>query len=1216
MRRLVLPALLLASCAFSHARTYAILIGNSAYESAGFMALPGVRHDLTSARQMAEALGAQADSITELRDAKAASIQQKLIELQQRLAPQDQVFVYYSGHGTRWYDEERNQCSEGLLATDGQALSQHDLSALLEPLARKSAQVFVLLDACFSGGVIGAPLRTRSANNEDGLLTPKFQSTPGDEACGRPSNFRLRGMDSKATNLTLLASTQADEVAFDSPKLGGYATLSWRDCLLDGGEKDARQLQRCAQQKLDDLLSRKRQSLGQHLRLVGNPALKLTSRPDTVSTRPQQPIAIDDTAEAQVRMDGRKLAEWRAIAEQPWPADEQQIYEQGMKRVEALRKLGDRKGISNTVEQLMQRLKRRDLRAKFLYMYIEHLSSNGTIDRAIAFYREMEQSGEHSPPVLVRANAAIAHQLASLGRIDEVDAWLKQGEMLLKEDTFFKNLKWPSDISWVWLSARWDLASARINWLMIKGETLQALNEQDNLMTMIPTLHRQIAQNRFTYANAGGRIADSYLGQASVRRSAGHYSQSRSYLIEAKQSIEENGIYSRAYRLPQAYALLEMHEGRFPLAERYSRQYLEMLAGTATAESRQGQQALNQLLASLVVQEKWSDALLVQSRLRLPFDGGASPSFNWTVNSLVQFFVGDPELAVRLLREEIRLKQRTSANPRSFGILRSQVLLNLAELQANPENASARRELPIAVRQLLDAPWPQVVHAHDRQYLRLALRAFVGWVARQPDPEAEWQDLAFRAAEWISEASVPLSVEEAAARQRSGDPKLAELTRTAQDARQLLNTGYEQLRLALRQGDAGREQAESLQAKLTTLEDSKQRADQALRDYCPGCRNIGQPTPPTMAQVAAALKPGEVWISILPDREYTYAWAVDHRGRHGFHVSELTARQIGTLVDTLRDSLKPSPLGTLPPFATERAAKLYRELLAPLRAIWGDGQQLLISADGALSRFPLAALPVDKRWLVETHAVSQTPSAAALLALRQLPAQSGPLSFMGFGDPDFGTETRTGPAKTRQGSDEARYDNYQRLPALPETRLELQAAAQALGTAPEQSLLLGKAATREAVLAAPLADKRIVAFSTHGLQTGELDGLTQPALALSGSDNRALLQLEDVMKLKLNADWVLLAACNTAAGDGNEALTGLARGFFYAGARSLLVTHWAVETESTRELIGQALQSYARDPQLPRAQAVRAAQLTLMKQQRWQHPYFWAGFELTGDGGR
>jgi CHAT domain-containing protein len=318
----------------------------------------------------------------------------------------------------------------------------------------------------------------------------------------------------------------------------------------------------------------------------------------------------------------------------------------------------------------------------------------------------------------------------------------------------------------------------------------------------------------------------------------------------------------------------------------------------------------------------------------------------------------------------------------------------------------------------------------------------------------------------------------------------------------------------------------------------------------------------------------------------------------------------------LRDSLKPSPLGTLPPFATERAAKLYRELLAPLRAIWGDGQQLLISADGALSRFPLAALPVDKRWLVETHAVSQTPSAAALLALRQLPAQSGPLSFMGFGDPDFGTETRTGPAKTRQGSDEARYDSYQRLPALPETRLELQAAAQALGTAPEQSLLLGKAATREAVLAAPLADKRIVAFSTHGLQTGELDGLTQPALALSGSDNRALLQLEDVMKLKLNADWVLLAACNTAAGDGNEALTGLARGFFYAGARSLLVTHWAVETESTRELIGQALQSYARDPQLPRAQAVRAAQLTLMKQQRWQHPYFWAGFELTGDGGR
>ena len=127
-------------------------------------------------------------------------------------------------------------------------------------------------------------------------------------------------------------------------------------------------------------------------------------------------------------------------------------------------------------------------------------------------------------------------------------------------------------------------------------------------------------------------------------------------------------------------------------------------------------------------------------------------------------------------------------------------------------------------------------------------------------------------------------------------------------------------------------------------------------------------------------------------------------------------------------------------------------------------------------------------------------------------------------------------------------------------------------------LRLGAAATRQSVLDAnrsgELERKRVVFFATHGLMAGGLPDLNQPALALAATGQELqdplapLLKLEEVLGLKLNADWVVLSAFNTAAADGRaeEALSGLARGFFYAGSRSLLVTHWAVESESAKLL--------------------------------------------------
>ena len=139
------------------------------------------------------------------------------------------------------------------------------------------------------------------------------------------------------------------------------------------------------------------------------------------------------------------------------------------------------------------------------------------------------------------------------------------------------------------------------------------------------------------------------------------------------------------------------------------------------------------------------------------------------------------------------------------------------------------------------------------------------------------------------------------------------------------------------------------------------------------------------------------------------------------------------------------------------------------------------------------------------------------------------------------------------------------LTPLPESREELQSLARSLN-AGDASLLVGPDATETRVKAASLSDFQVVAFATHGLVTGELEGVSEAVLVLTppaeGTEtDDGLLTASEVAQLKLNADWVILSACNTAAADGTpgaNGLSGLAKAFFYAGSRALLVSHWPV----------------------------------------------------------
>jgi len=197
------------------------------------------------------------------------------------------------------------------------------------------------------------------------------------------------------------------------------------------------------------------------------------------------------------------------------------------------------------------------------------------------------------------------------------------------------------------------------------------------------------------------------------------------------------------------------------------------------------------------------------------------------------------------------------------------------------------------------------------------------------------------------------------------------------------------------------------------------------------------------------------------------------------------------------------------------------------------------------------------------------------------------------------------------------------LPQLPDTADELNAVAKDLSVT-AADIHLGRDASETTVKRAPLADYRIIYFATHGLVAGDVKGVAEPSLALSipkqpSALDDGLLTASEVAQLNLKADWVVLSACNTIAGDkpGAEALSGLARAFFYAGARALLVTHWAVDSEAATRLSTSTFDLLKAEPGIGRAEALRRAMLAYLddtSSPRNAYPALWGPFALIGEG--
>lgn len=523
----------------------------------------------------------------------------------------------------------------------------------------------------------------------------------------------------------------------------------------------------------------------------------------------------------------------------------------------------------------------------------------------------------------------------------------------------------------------------------------------------------------------------------------------------------------------------------------------------------------------------------------------------------------------------------------------------------------------------------------------------------------------FRLADIARGSSVQRALTASAARANLGDPKLAELARREQDAQrriQALSDLLTQLLSAPPEQQLPKIQAD-IRRDIEALREERAALRREIAERFPDYAQLVDPKPASISDARRWLRSGEALVAFYFAEDQGYVWAVKSEGPAIFATLPLGRAGLANEVAALRRALDPgvADLDAIPPFDVVAAHRLYLTLMKPVESAWQGARALLVAPHAALGQLPLALLPTEAvaqpgqaasvpfagykavPWLLRKTAIAQLPSVTALASLRRLPpADASRRAFAGFGDPIFSAKQAQAATMVLSTRAAVRLRSTPRtvtvnsadlalLPRLPDTNDEIREIARVLGADPEEDVFLQSRATEKAVMSADLSKRRVVMFATHGLVPGDLDGLTQPALALTspavaGGEGDGLLAMDEILSLKLDADWVVLSACNTAAGEGAgaEAVSGLGRAFFYAGARSLLVSNWPVETEAAR-LLMTGMFRQQKQAGLSKAEALRQSMLALIDgpgsmdaktgkaDYSHAHPLFWAPFVMVGD---
>lgn len=563
----------------------------------------------------------------------------------------------------------------------------------------------------------------------------------------------------------------------------------------------------------------------------------------------------------------------------------------------------------------------------------------------------------------------------------------------------------------------------------------------------------------------------------------------------------------------------------------------------------------------------------------------------------------------------------------------------------------------------------------------LAAAATVMAFTRQDTPESLCAE-AYEAAQWAIASDAADALAKVSARFAEGDDalgQLAEERETLIARRDALEKALEQLYSV--DGEDGRARRAETRSQYQATLDRLKAVDADIETRFPAYAELTSPRALTVAETQALLGPDEALLLVLVNPEATYVWGVSHDRIEWARAADLGDEAMTEAVGKLRSSLTTAasrggePTPTMDPtifagrpqaaFDRATAHRLYTSLVKPVEGVFEGKTTVITVVTGALTTLPLAVLVTEPptgsdtapgalegtSWLIDRYALATLPSVSSLKALRchlviaaerhaGCPARSGSAAARPAATgrrtqlAAFGAPVLTGPEESgSRGAPaadsilgEGRLADVAKLkalPSLPGSRAELQALKTRY---PDALVRIGAEATETAVRgtdAAALSSARFIVFSTHGLMAGST--AAEPGLVLTPPDQATeaddgYLSASEAAQMRLNAEFVVLSACNTAASDGSpggEGLSGLARAFFYAGARSVLVSHWEVSDTATTELITRTfgeLDAHGDDP-AARARALQTGMKTVRANRRWAHPAYWAAFTLVGEPG-
>jgi CHAT domain-containing protein/lipopolysaccharide biosynthesis regulator YciM len=640
--------------------------------------------------------------------------------------------------------------------------------------------------------------------------------------------------------------------------------------------------------------------------------------------------------------------------------------------------------------------------------------------------------------------------------------------------------------------------------------------------------------------------------------------------------------------------------------------------------------SLDNLASLYVIQGRYADAEPLHQRALAIYEkalGRDHPEVATALNRLALLYVGRGRYAdaVSLLKRTLSIREKTLGpdHPHVATLLNSlAVVYDSQGLYADA--------LPIVKRTLSQgsadkiAAFP-VLFAAQAQKLLTATQALTD---------------SYEIVQRASSSAAAIAVSKLAARFAAGNGELAQLVRKDQDltgeAEALDKTVIAFVSKLPAQRSAAAE--EEVRKRTAEVKAERDKLQQVINDRFPGYAALSKPLPVTVPETQALLADDEALL-VFDFGTKSYAWIITTHDADWTEI-KLSAKDLDAKVQALRAWLT-DPRQR---FAPELAYGIYQATFGVFAEKIAAKKRLSIVTNGALTSLPPQLLVTndpggkklkDLDWLIRSHAVTVLPSVASLKVLRGGSATSSARKpLLAFADPVFSKAAHEQAQNAAMRSITSFYRGTQvdlagigdYLPQLPGTRKEAQQVGAELKADPAD-IRIGLNATETTVKQAKLDQYRIAYFATHGLVSGELEQFAkskaEPALALTIPDkpndlDDGLLTASEIAQLKLDADWAVLSACNTAAEDkpGAEALSGLARAFFYAGARSLLVSHWKVDDESTARLMIGTFRASTRDPKLSHAEALRQSLLAMIdgaKSDAEADPRLWAPFVVVGE---